>query len=88
MLMNGIVNLATTMPSAPGYIGTFDAPGIAVLTAYGVPQATRRRRTRWCCTPRCGCPITPVGGVLPCAGRHPSWSAKSCESCSNEAERH
>jgi len=40
MLMNGIVNLATTIPSAPGYIGTFDAPGIAVLTAYGVPQAT------------------------------------------------
>lgn len=37
MLMNGIVNLATTLPSAPGYIGTFDAPGIAVLTAYGVP---------------------------------------------------
>jgi uncharacterized protein (TIRG00374 family) len=40
MLMNGIVNLATTIPSAPGYIGTFDAPGIAVLIAYGVPQAT------------------------------------------------
>lgn len=39
MLMNGIVNLATTLPSAPGYIGTFDAPGIAVLSAYGVPQA-------------------------------------------------
>jgi len=38
MLMNGIVNLATTIPSAPGYVGTFDAPGIAVLTAYGVEQ--------------------------------------------------
>lgn len=37
MLMNGIVNLATTLPSAPGYIGTFDAPGIAILSAYGVP---------------------------------------------------
>jgi uncharacterized protein (TIRG00374 family) len=36
MLMNGIVNIATTIPSAPGYIGTFDAPGIAVLVAYGV----------------------------------------------------
>ncbi|MEK7276200.1 MAG: lysylphosphatidylglycerol synthase transmembrane domain-containing protein [Chloroflexota bacterium] len=36
MLMNGIVNLATTLPSAPGYVGTFDAPGIAVLKAYGV----------------------------------------------------
>jgi hypothetical protein len=39
MLMNGIVNLATTIPSAPGYVGTFDAPGIAVLSAYGVPKA-------------------------------------------------
>jgi len=39
MLMNGVVNLATTIPSAPGYIGTFDAPGIAVLQAYGVPVA-------------------------------------------------
>jgi uncharacterized protein (TIRG00374 family) len=38
MLMNGVVNLATTVPSAPGYIGTFDAPGIAVLGAYGVEQ--------------------------------------------------
>ncbi len=39
MLMNGIVNLATTIPSAPGYIGTFDRPGIAVLQAYDVPKA-------------------------------------------------
>jgi glycosyltransferase 2 family protein len=39
MLMNGIVNLATTIPSAPGYVGTFDAPGIAVLQAYAVPKA-------------------------------------------------
>ena len=36
MLMNGVVNLVTIIPSAPGYIGTFDAAGIAVLTAYGV----------------------------------------------------
>ncbi len=36
MLMNGIVNLATTLPSAPGYVGTFDLPGIALLQAYGV----------------------------------------------------
>ncbi|HJW84174.1 MAG TPA: lysylphosphatidylglycerol synthase transmembrane domain-containing protein [Anaerolineae bacterium] len=42
MLMNGIVNLATTLPAAPGYLGTFDAPGIAVLSAFGVaaPVAT------------------------------------------------
>jgi glycosyltransferase 2 family protein len=36
MLLNGFVNLATMLPSAPGYIGTFDAPAIALLTAYGV----------------------------------------------------
>ncbi len=36
MLMNGIVNLTTTLPSAPGYVGTFDAPGIALLKAYEV----------------------------------------------------
>jgi uncharacterized protein (TIRG00374 family) len=40
MLMNGIVNLATTIPSAPGYVGTFDAPGIAVLEAFGIQKAT------------------------------------------------
>lgn len=39
MLMNGIVNLATTLPAAPGHIGTFDGPGIEVLKAFGVPQA-------------------------------------------------
>ncbi len=38
MLMNGIVNLATTLPSGPGYVGTFDGPGIALLIAYGVSQ--------------------------------------------------
>ncbi|MEM7033213.1 MAG: lysylphosphatidylglycerol synthase transmembrane domain-containing protein [Chloroflexota bacterium] len=36
MLMNGVVNLATTLPSAPGYIGTFDTPGIEVLTIFGI----------------------------------------------------
>jgi len=38
MLMNGVVNLATTIPSAPGYLGTFDLPGIAVLQAYDVAR--------------------------------------------------
>jgi glycosyltransferase 2 family protein len=38
MLMNGIVNLATTLPAAPGYLGTFDTPGIAVLVAFGVAR--------------------------------------------------
>jgi uncharacterized protein (TIRG00374 family) len=39
MLMNGVVNLATTIPSAPGYVGTFDAPGIEVLEQFGVARA-------------------------------------------------
>jgi uncharacterized protein (TIRG00374 family) len=38
MLMNGLVNLATTLPSAPGYIGTFDTPGIETLVAFGVER--------------------------------------------------
>ena len=38
MLMNGLVNLATTLPSAPGYIGTFDTPGIETLAAFGVER--------------------------------------------------
>jgi len=36
MLMNGVVNLVTTIPSSPGYVGTFDATGIAILATYGV----------------------------------------------------
>jgi uncharacterized protein (TIRG00374 family) len=39
MLMNGLVNLATTLPSAPGYVGTFDLPGIETLVAFGVPKS-------------------------------------------------
>lgn len=38
LLMNGIVNLATTLPAAPGYVGTFDTPGIEVLVAFGVER--------------------------------------------------
>ncbi|MDQ7028861.1 MAG: lysylphosphatidylglycerol synthase transmembrane domain-containing protein [Ardenticatenia bacterium] len=37
ILMNGVVNLATTLPAAPGYVGTFDAPGIEILEGFGVP---------------------------------------------------
>ncbi len=39
MLMNGVVNLATTLPAAPGYVGTFDLPGIEVLATFGVSRA-------------------------------------------------
>jgi uncharacterized membrane protein YbhN (UPF0104 family) len=38
MLMNGISNLVTTIPAAPGYIGVFEAAGISVLTAYRVDK--------------------------------------------------
>jgi uncharacterized protein (TIRG00374 family) len=40
MLMNGVVNLATTIPSSPGYVGTFDLPGIKILQNYGVVATT------------------------------------------------
>jgi hypothetical protein len=39
MLMTALVNLVTTIPSTPGYVGTFDAAGIAILTRFGVEQA-------------------------------------------------
>jgi len=39
MLMNGVVNLATPIPSSPGCVGTFDAPGIAILEAFGVNRS-------------------------------------------------
>ncbi len=38
MLINGVVNLATTLPSAPGYVGTFDTPGIMILDAFGIDR--------------------------------------------------
>lgn len=38
MVMTAVVNLATTLPSSPGYVGTFDTPGIKTLTAYGVAE--------------------------------------------------
>ena len=34
MLLNGIANLATSIPSAPGYIGTWEAVTKAVLVAF------------------------------------------------------
>jgi glycosyltransferase 2 family protein len=39
MLLNGVANLATTIPAAPGYIGTWEAVTKAVLSAYGVSAA-------------------------------------------------
>jgi uncharacterized protein (TIRG00374 family) len=39
MLTNGIANLVTTIPSAPGYVGTFEWATLVVLVPYGVRQA-------------------------------------------------
>ena len=36
LLLCGVLNLITSIPSAPGYIGTFDAPGIAIMIALGL----------------------------------------------------
>lgn len=38
MLMTAVVNLATTLPSSPGYVGTFDEPGIEILKVFGVEE--------------------------------------------------
>ncbi|MGF1504964.1 MAG: flippase-like domain-containing protein [Chloroflexi bacterium] len=40
MLMTAVVNLATTLPSSPGYVGTFHEPGIEILKVFGVPANT------------------------------------------------
>ena len=40
LLLNGALNIISTIPSAPGYIGVFDAPGISLLSAMSVqPEA-------------------------------------------------
>lgn len=39
MLVNGLSNLFTVIPGAPGAVGTFDAGGILGATALGVPQS-------------------------------------------------
>lgn len=39
MLLNGLANLATTIPGAPGYIGTWEAVTVAVLMAYNISKA-------------------------------------------------
>lgn len=36
LFLVGFLNLFTIIPSTPGYIGTFDAPGIALLSALGI----------------------------------------------------
>lgn len=38
MLVNGVSNLFTIIPGAPGAVGTFDAGGILAMVALGVPK--------------------------------------------------
>ena len=38
MLFNGVANLSTIVPSGPGYIGTYEAAGVAIFGALGIPQ--------------------------------------------------
>lgn len=39
LVMTAAVNLATAVPSAPGYLGPFEAAGVAVLRAFGTPAS-------------------------------------------------
>ncbi|HMO60136.1 MAG TPA: lysylphosphatidylglycerol synthase transmembrane domain-containing protein [Roseiflexaceae bacterium] len=87
MLMTAVVNLFTTLPSTPGYIGTFHVPGIAVLMAFGVDQAIATGYTvvlhvaLWL-------PITALGGLY-MLSEHLGWRdfSKATEEQSVEALR-
>jgi len=39
MLIAGVTVLVTAVPSAPGYVGTFELAAVSVATALGVPQS-------------------------------------------------
>jgi hypothetical protein len=39
MLFNGVANLSTIIPSGPGYIGTYEAAGVAIFGAIGIEQS-------------------------------------------------
>ena len=38
MLFNGVANLSTIIPSGPGFIGTYEAAGVAVFGAIGIDK--------------------------------------------------
>ena len=40
LFMTVVVNLGIMVPSAPGYVGTFEGAGIAALAPYGMPTET------------------------------------------------
>jgi len=40
LLLNGALNILSTIPSAPGYVGIFDAPGISIMSAMGTSANT------------------------------------------------
>ena len=39
MLFNGVANLSTVIPSGPGFIGTYEAAGVAVFGTIGIEQS-------------------------------------------------
>ena len=39
MLFNGVANLSTVIPSGPGFVGTYEAAGVAVFSTLGVEQS-------------------------------------------------
>jgi hypothetical protein len=75
MLMNGVVNLMTTLPASPGYIGTFDWPGIEVLVSY-LGEASRGVATAYTFVLHVALwfPITALGAFY-MLRRGLSWSA-------------
>ena len=86
MLMNGIVNLITILPAAPGYVGTFDAAGIAVLVAYGLDYAVAAGYT-FTLHVALWAPITIVGAIFMAReGIHWSDSLRKEEKEAEEAE--
>jgi hypothetical protein len=46
MLFNGVANLSTVIPSGPGFVGTYEAAGVAVFSTIGI--ATRSARKPAC----------------------------------------
>ena len=39
MLFNGVANLSTVIPSGPGFVGTYEAAGVAVFSTIGIEQS-------------------------------------------------
>ena len=81
MLMNGVVNLTTTLPSAPGYIGTFEVGATRARGAGRALQPGLRvhdRAARRALVPHHGPGrLLHAAGRDPLAGRGAAWHAIS-----------